>query len=251
MKVLITGANGFLGHGLVPAFEGKYDLRLMDVTAFTSAKHEVVVGDVADLATVQNAVKGVDALVIAHMLSRTHDKTAYQAPCRPFDANVKGTANLFYAAQMAGIKRVVMMSSVGVVQGYKGLPFLKHDIPPLPSHDIYTLTKVCQEMIAQYYHNVHKMEIAALRLGGIMDADTMQTKYGQVITLFGSTMIDRRDIGEAARLALELPGLTYETLFIFGPPEAHQYYDMDYTKKLLGWQPKYEFKEVSREKKPG
>jgi nucleoside-diphosphate-sugar epimerase len=247
-KVLITGANGFLGHGLVPSFEGKYSLRLMDVTSFTSTKHEVVVGDVADLPTVQKAMNGMDALVIAHMGSRTHDRTAYQEPPRPFDGNVKGTANLFFAAQAAGIKRVVMMSSVGVVSGYQGVPFLKHDQPPYSVNDIYTLTKVCQEVIALHYHRTYKMEIAALRLGGIMDADTMQDKYGKVIKLFGPTMIDRRDIGEAARLALEMPGLTYETFYVMGPPEAHEHYDMEYTKKRLGWQPKYEFKEVSREK---
>ena len=50
MKVLVTGAGGFLGRGLVAPFVGRHDLRLMDVVDWQTP-HEKVIGDVADLET--------------------------------------------------------------------------------------------------------------------------------------------------------------------------------------------------------
>jgi nucleoside-diphosphate-sugar epimerase len=66
MKVLVTGAGGYLGQGLVLPFEGHVDLRLMDVVDFTTS-HEKIVSSVADLDAVQRAVEGVYGIVIAHM----------------------------------------------------------------------------------------------------------------------------------------------------------------------------------------
>ena len=48
MKILMTGAAGFLGRGMVEALAPKHTLRLMDVVPVESP-HECVVGDVCDL----------------------------------------------------------------------------------------------------------------------------------------------------------------------------------------------------------
>ena len=62
MKVLITGAGGFLGKGLIIPFEESGDkLRLMDIVSFSSP-HETVIGNVSDLDTVMKAAEGVDAI---------------------------------------------------------------------------------------------------------------------------------------------------------------------------------------------
>jgi nucleoside-diphosphate-sugar epimerase len=94
MKVLVTGAGGFLGGGLIEPSVGRHDLRLMDVVDWQTP-HEKVIGDVAHLETCRPAVQGCQGIVIAHMASR--QAGAYQTPALPFDANVKGTANLFIA----------------------------------------------------------------------------------------------------------------------------------------------------------
>jgi uronate dehydrogenase len=239
-KVLVTGANGHLGRGLIVPFEGKYDLRLMDITPFTSDQHEVVVGDVADLAAVRKAVQGVDAIVIAHMVSRTQDHHVYDAPPLPFDANVKGTANLFFAAVENKIKKVVVVSSSGVTYGYRDREFCEHDLAPR-SRGIYGLTKVCQEVIAEQFQREHGMQVAALRVGCIIDGDKMEDKYGKKFVYFGEPLTDRRDIGLAARLALELPDLEYETFYVMCTDQAQAHYDVAYTRQRLGWKPQHDF----------
>lgn len=235
MRILVTGAGGYLGRAMIEPFEGKHDLRLMDVVPFES-KHEIVVGDVADLDAVRKAVEGMDALVIAHMASR--QAGAYELPTLPFDVNVKGTANLFFVAVEQGVKRVVLISSTGAVNAHEG--FLSRDLPA-KSTSMYGLTKACQEVIAEQFQREHDMEVAVLRPSWVMDADTMVTKYGDKVEHFSEGLIDRRDIGEAARLACELPDLEFEIFYIHATAESPQHCDVAHTHERLGWRPKYDF----------
>ena len=240
MKVLVTGAGGFLGRGLIVPFEEKgYDLRLMDVMPFQSP-HETIVGDVADLEAVRRALDGVDAVVIAHMASR--QAGSYEIPTLPFDANVKGTANIFFAGVERGIKRYALISSEAVVMAHK-VPLRTRDLP-LRSTGLYGLTKVCQEVIAEQFQREFDLQVAALRVGYILSADdpnNVVDKYGKKVTERNPPCTDRRDIGLAARLALELPDLKYEVFHVLGTPEAAKVYEMQPTYNRLGWKPKYDF----------
>ena len=237
-RILVTGAAGYLGRGLVTVLADAYDLRLMDVVPFDGQGHQQLVGDVADLPTVRAAVKGMDALVIAHMASR--QAGAYDTPVVSFDANVKGTANLFFAAMEEGIRRVVLISSSGVTYGHRDLAWFPHDSPP-KGKDLYSLTKVCQEVVAEHYHREHGIAVAVLRIGALLYEDTMTDKYGNREDHAGDNYVDPRDVGEAVRLSLELPDLAFETMFVMGVPEAAKKYDTAYTQRRLGWTPKHRY----------
>ncbi|NIA21119.1 MAG: NAD-dependent epimerase/dehydratase family protein [Anaerolineaceae bacterium] len=248
MKILVTGAGGFLGRGLIVPFEGKHELRLMDVFDWETP-HEKVVGSVADLETVRGSVDGVQAIVIAHMASR--QAGAYDTPVAPFDVNVKGTANLFFAGLECGIKRYVLISGEIAVWEHKTPPRRTRDLP-LKSSGIYGLTKVCQEVIAEQYQREFDLQVAVLRVGYVLSADDPENtvdKYGKSIKERNAPCTDRRDIGEAARLALELPDLGYEVFYVLGAPEAAKLYDVEYTHQRLGWKPKYDFTWLPEAKK--
>lgn len=238
MKILITGAAGYLGRGLILPFEGKHDLRLMDVVEFDSP-HEVFVGSVTDLDDCRRMLNGIDAMIIAHMASR--QAGSYNTPDAPFDVNVKGTANLLFAAVERGIKNVVLISSIAVLAAHqKTGTFHTLDLP-FEGPGMYGISKICQEVVAEQFHLEHGIGVAALRAGYITDADSCKDKYGREAHECNWEFIDRRDIGEAARLAIELPDLGFEKFFILGTPMAKEFAEMAPSFERLGWKPKYPF----------
>lgn len=241
MKVLVTGAGGFLGRGLIVPFEGKHELRLMDVVDWDTP-HEKIIGSVTDLDTCRKALKGCDAMVLAHMASR--QAGSYETPQLAMDVNVKGTANMFFAAAELGIKKAVLISSNAVVGPYEYKEFLERDRIPLRGIGMYGLSKVCQEIIAEQFHREHGIGVAALRVGYIISADdpnNVVDKYGKRVGERNAPCIDRRDIGLAARLALELDDLEYEPFYVLGAKEAWDFYDVQHTVDRLGWKPQYDF----------
>ena len=239
MKILVTGAGGYLGQGLVVALAGRHSLRLLDLQPCASPQ-EMVVGDVADLDTARRAVQGVDAILVAHMASR--QAGAYATPPPAFDANVKGTANLFFAGVEHGVRRFCVISSTGVTAGTQPGFWTRDTFPR--GNDLYSLTKACQEVIAEQFQRIHQLSVSVLRVGWVMDADTMIDKYGQHRPQYCIGYTDRRDIGEVARLALETVDGSYEVFYVEGTPESAERCDIAYTRQRLGWAPKYNFKEL-------
>ncbi|WOO43410.1 NAD(P)-dependent oxidoreductase [Rubellicoccus peritrichatus] len=239
MRILFTGSAGFLGQSIFKAFEGRHKIRLMDVRPFET-DHEMFIGDVGNLDDCRRAVKDIDTLVIAHMAPRPIDR-----PEPSFDAAVKGTANLFFAAEEAGIKRICLISSVNTVRAHGESVFASHDTP-MQGIDIYDLSKICQEVIAEQYHRCADMKIAVLRIGYVVDAKLLTNKYGVDLDGFVEGMIDRGDVGEAALRTLELPDLGYEIFYVIGELESKQY-EVTSTWKRLGWIPKHLVRSVLEE----
>jgi nucleoside-diphosphate-sugar epimerase len=235
MRVLVTGAAGFLGRRLVSSLEENHQLRLVDVNS-VETEHESLVGDVSDFATAKKVLRGVDGVVIAHMAPR--DAGPYTDPETAFDANVTGTACLFQAAVEEGVRRICLISITGSVKGHPEGAFYTRSLTPR-GWDLYSLTKACQEVIAEHYHRTHGLDVAVLRVGGIVDADTGMTKYGSPSRGPAGTIVDRRDIGEVARLSLELDDLEFEVFYVYGSLDADRFCDFAYSRKRLGWSPRY------------
>ena len=244
MKVLITGAGGFLCRGLVIPFEeAGEDIRLMDVVDFET-EHDKMIGDVSQQADCEKAVDGMDAVVIAHMASR--QAGAYDEVALPFDVNIKGTALLFDAAIKAGIKKITLISSVAAVQhaGKQG-GYFGRDLP-LGGGGMYGLTKTCQEYIAAHYQRENDLTVSAIRTAYIHDMDSMQDKYGKVAGEVNAQYADRRDIGEVTRRSLYLDGPRYEIFYALSTPEAETQFEVAYTHETLDWQPRFTYAGVPR-----
>jgi len=202
--------------------------------------HEMVVGDVADLNFAMTAVHGMDSVVIAHM-ARNADG-AYDDPTMPFDVNVKGTANLFHAAVRCGVKSVVLISSTGVLESYSEQAVIRHDLPPKASgKGYYTLSKVCQETIAESFSHLRGVRVACLRIGYVLDGDNNRDKYGRLVTERAMPDTDRRDIGEVARRFIERDDLKFERFTVMSTAESMQRWDVSYTCERLQWKPRYDF----------
>ncbi len=201
MKILITGAGGNLGRAIIPALTAAgHSLRLFDFRDINAQGHELVIGDIRNIDDVRAAISGVDAIVHAAALHGIH-----LAKWRPEDfwgINVTGTFNVYEAAREAGIKRVVLCSTMGVYGDSARPPadawsVVDENNALLPG-DIYGMSKkLCEEM-ADVYGRKWGITTVALRLGMFVPEGTFE-RYGFRL-LFGG--VDDRDVAQAVSLAL-------------------------------------------------
>ena len=149
MRILVTGATGFIGGHLAChlAAQGHHVRALVrrDVPELVARGVELILGDIANADALRPTLRGVDA--VFH-LAAVRDvwgtpETVYR------QVNVAGTRDLLEAAQEAGVQRFVYCSSVGVAR-YPGNLAADETLPySLPTSQVlYHRTKAEAEQIA-------------------------------------------------------------------------------------------------------
>ena len=148
MKLLVTGATGFLGSTLVPMLrEEGHDIRVLVRSGAPFPDAEVVKGDVRDPDSVRRALAGVEGLYhLAGLVSRdpADARTMY-------DLHVEGARNLLTAAAHAGLRRIVLASSSGTI-GVSRVRRVATEEDDYPIETVgnwpYYLSKIYEEKIA-------------------------------------------------------------------------------------------------------
>jgi UDP-glucose 4-epimerase len=174
LSVLVTGGMGVIGslvvrnlieRGEKPVIYCRHiDWTLMNDIAETV---EIVTGNVTDLAHLIDVIKEYKIKHIIHLASLV-TALAVQRPKEAVDINIGGTVNVFEAARLTDIERVVFSSSRAVyapIVGHYGHPLYKpinEDYPLAPS-TIYGATKLFCEQYAQFYTQRYGLDIVSLR----------------------------------------------------------------------------------------
>lgn len=120
--------------------------------------------DILEASQITAVIEGLAPDVIFHLAAVTFVPSAEDAPQATFDANVKGTLNLFEACRKCAPGARVILASSAEVYGKvpPGEMPLAETRPPAPAN-LYALTKRCAEEIAVYYHRVHSIPAVVLR----------------------------------------------------------------------------------------
>jgi NAD dependent epimerase/dehydratase len=173
VKVLVTGADGFIGSHLVEAL-----IRAgMDVRAFTlynsfnswgwldysppqiKSALDVFSGDVRDPYGVKKAMTGCD--VVLHLASLIAIPYSYHSPDTYVDTNVKGTLNILQAARELGVAKVVHTSTSEVYGTAKFVPI--NEDHPLQGQSPYSATKIGADQLALSFYSSFGLPVAIAR----------------------------------------------------------------------------------------
>lgn len=145
MKVLATGASGFLGRAVVRALQDAgHDVRTLQRRPSGVAGADDRLGSVTDPDAVAAAVAGVDGVVhLAAKVSLAGDPAQFRA------VNVEGTRTLLDAAEAAGVTRIVHVSSPSVAHAGHALAGVGAEpADPATAHGEYARTKAEAELLA-------------------------------------------------------------------------------------------------------
>ena len=244
MKILLTGACGFIGRNLISELEtGGHELRLLDMTRpedatmFQGARARAhvpletrwpfVQAEITDEAAMVRACAGMDAVV--HLAGEPRGLP--EIAVHTFRSNALGTFVAIDAAHRSGVRRFLCASSInafgtfywrlsGQPAPYRSLP-LDEGFEPVPE-DPYSLSKLVNEHTCAAYHRAYGTTAIAFRFAGVWP----QARYAQVreaglapTTSWADDLyqwVHVEDVARGIRQALEADHLTGFGVYTLG-----------------------------------
>lgn len=231
MRVLITGAAGYIGRHLARGLSAGHELRLGDTR--TIADSRFVHLDVLDPTSLAQGMRDMEAVVHLAVASGHEGEFEDDAFNQVrFDVNVRGVSNVLEAARRAGIRRVVHTSSLMVVWGYEAPAWVASDAPPRPV-GTYALTKRLGEEICAYYAMHHRLSILCLRIPKPVDVEDPAWKRRRLRPQW----IAFPELIDVYRRGLEVPDIGFEIVTVVGESSKRRW-DLSKAERLLGYKPR-------------
>ena len=244
MKVLVTGAGGFIGSHVVEALlQAGHEVRALahynsrgswghldESSASAREKLEVRLGDVTDASMVRALVDGCD--VVLHLAALIGIPYSYHAPASYVATNVSGTLNVLEACRASRVRRVVVTSTSEVYGTALYTPIdEKH---PLQGQSPYSASKIAADKLAESYFCSFDLPVVTLRpfntfgprqsARAVIPTVLTQALNGASEIRLGNLEPKRdltfvEDTAQAFLLAAETPGIEGEVIH-FGQGQA-------------------------------
>ena len=244
MKILVTGAGGFIGSHLVERlasaghevralvrYNGRGDRgHLRDLPRELHSLVEVISGDITDASQVRRLVVGCDA--VCHLAALIGIPYSYEAPRSYATTNIMGTLNVLEACRDHGVKRVVVTSTSEVYGTAQYAPI--DELHPLQGQSPYSASKIAADKLAESFYTSFDLPVVTLRpfntfgprqsARAIIPTVLTQALSGATEIQLGSLDPQRdltfvTDTAEGFRLAIETPDIEGETIH-FGSGKA-------------------------------
>lgn len=173
MKLLVTGADGFIGSHLTEALVrlGYHVKAFVLYNSLSSygwldhcqkdvfGKFEIYMGDIRDPHGVKKAMEGCDAVL--HLAALIAIPYSYHSPDTYIDTNIKGTLNIMQAARELGVKRIIHTSTSEVYGTARFVPITEDH--PLQGQSPYSATKIAADQIAYSFYTSFDLPVVILR----------------------------------------------------------------------------------------
>ncbi len=172
-KILVTGADGFIGSHLAEALVQKnYNVKAFAFyNSFNSlgwldhapkkltSNMEIFSGDIRDPHAVNQAVKGCD--IVFHLAALIAIPYSYTAPASYVDTNITGTLNILQAAREHDVKKIIHTSTSEVYGSALFVPIT--EAHPLQGQSPYSATKIGADQMALSFHKSFNLPVCVVR----------------------------------------------------------------------------------------
>lgn len=176
-KILVTGSVGQIGSELTLELRKRYGAENVIATGRKTAPSKELLEsgpfhyiDVNNIDSIEEMIKKYEIDTIVHMaaiLSGVGEKN----PMMCWDVNMNGTINVLNLALKYEMARVIMPSSIAVWG--PGTPAIAPQETALKPTTMYGVTKVCGELLADYYVRKFGLDCRGLRYPGIISSETL------------------------------------------------------------------------------
>ena len=169
-RVLVTGADGFIGSHLTEALldRGYHVRALAQYNSFNNwgwlddVRHpnlEIVCGDVRDGSFCREIVRGMDR--VFHLAALIAIPYSYVAPDSYVDTNIRGTLNMCQASRAEGVERLIVTSTSEVYGTARQVPI--PETHPRQPQSPYSATKIGADAMALSFYNAFELPVVVAR----------------------------------------------------------------------------------------
>ena len=180
MRVLVTGAAGFIGAALTQRLLARGDgvlgidnlndyytpslkqARLKRLEDQGNGRFTFRKIDFADMAALESALEGADIERIVHLGAQAGVRYSLENPAAYIQSNLVGHANMLEIARHRGVEHMVYASSSSVYGGNDKVPFSVDDRADHPV-SLYAATKRADEMLSESYAHLYRIPLTGLR----------------------------------------------------------------------------------------
>lgn len=206
MRIVVTGAAGFIGSHLVDALLAEPSNEVVALDNLqrgslsylepyeTDQRLRIVIAEIADRRAVDAAVRGAE--LVYHLAAQSNVMGAVADPRYSFETNVIGSYNVLEAASANGVRRVVFSSSREVYGDALALPV--DESQPLAPRNPYGASKAAAELYCEIFYRRFGLEVAVLRLANVYgprDSDRViplwleRAARGQALEVYGGDQV--------------------------------------------------------------
>lgn len=194
-KLLITGCNGLVGRILWEHLSNPFELygldRVLSARADNLFQANITIPD-----QINSVFDSIPSLAyVVHLAGDPRMDADWESV---YANNIGGTENIYEAARIHGVKRIVFASSNHVTGAYEGLPPKLHmeknrklitTKDPIRPDGFYGVSKAAGEAIARMYYDVYGLESICIRIGSVTKGDDPRADRR-----YESTWLSHRDL---------------------------------------------------------
>ncbi len=227
-KVLITGATGKIGRTLMEDLADIY--KLTGTSRRPSDDPRMLQLELDDVETITGALRGHDAVVLMHGFSTgaSSDLNDYLQP------NIVSVRNIYEAARLAGVPRVVFASSNHATGWYEASGERSDAASVLRPDSIYGTTKAWGEAFGRYYADRYGLQVVCLRIGSYLYRER-PPDWGPGERIL-STWLSDRDLVQLVRRSIEAPDISWGVYYGISN-NSRAYWDLTNAAIDLGYAP--------------